>query len=488
MGLGHHNWGMTVETLLNRLRQCPLIASVQASEKSPVDHPETLARLARASVQQGVRLLRLEGIKPVRVIKPEAKIPVIGLLKRKYPGSHVYITPTIQDAESMADLGCEIVAFDATSRARPHGQEVGAIIDRMKSRKVLTMADCDSVEAAVEAERMGADLVGTTLAGYTSARGLTDGPDLELLREIVNAVKIPVLAEGRYANRWEVEAALRIGAKGVVVGGALNDPVKQTKALMPTPRPGGKVGAVDLGGTWMRFAVFGEDWNLELVEREPLAATGAARVAWVRDRIAHHQVVRVGVSTAGIIDPATGEVWTAKEYLMPDHVGTVWTSKTLGVPVVAHGDGHVTAWGHACLPQFAGKRVATLAIGTGVGCGFIQEGRIWSGKRGEYPRINDLPTAEGSTYEELLGGVSISSAPSQEQQARGVKALEGAVKALQDLYFPDAIVIAGGVGTSPWLAPHVARVGAELTPFGHDAGLHGAAALALFLPAGVPII
>jgi putative N-acetylmannosamine-6-phosphate epimerase len=274
---GLHNLGMTVETLLNRLRQCPLIASVQASEKSPVDHPETLARLARASVQQGVRVLRLEGVKSVRVIKPEAKLPVIGLLKRRYPGSEVYITPTIQDAESMADLGCEIVAFDATSRERPHGQKVGEVIERLKSRKVLAMADCDSLESAVQAERLGADIVGTTLGGYTSAHGLTVGPDLELLRSIVAAVKIPVLAEGRFTQRWEVEAALRIGAVGVVVGGALNDPVKQTKALLPSARPGGKVGAVDLGGTWMRFAVFGQDWTLETIEREALAPTIRSR-------------------------------------------------------------------------------------------------------------------------------------------------------------------------------------------------------------------
>ena len=362
------------------------------------------------------------------------------------------------------------------------------LIPRLKSRKVLAMADCDCLESAIEAERLGADVIGTTLAGYTPARAATAGPDLELLREIVSAVKIPVLAEGRFSARWQIEAALRIGARGVVVGGALNDPVKLTRALKPSVSPSGPVGAVDLGGTWMRFAVFGADWTLQSVEREKLAPTGAARVEWVRDRIAHHQVVRVGLSTAGITDPATGEVWAAKEYLMPDHVGTVWTSGTLGVPVVAHGDGHATAWAHACLPRYAGKRVATLAIGTGVGCGFVESGRIWSGRRGEYPRVNDLPTAEGRTYEELLGGVSISASPSEEQQAMGVKALEGAVKALRDLYFPDAVVIAGGVGTSPWLAPHVERVGAELTPFGGDAGLYGAAALALYLPDGIGIL
>jgi putative N-acetylmannosamine-6-phosphate epimerase len=473
---------MTVETLLARFRQCPLVASVQASEKSPVDHPETLARLARASVKEGVRVLRLEGIKNVRTIKPEAKLPVIGLLKRRYEGSDVYITATIQDAESMVDLGCEVVAFDGTARPRPHGQTVAAIVERLKSRKTLAMADCDSVESARYAEAAGADIIGTTLAGYTDARPLTIGPDLELLREIVNAVKIPVIAEGRFSQRWEVEAALRIGAKAVVVGGALNDPVKQTLALKPSPTPKGKIGAVDLGGTWMRFAIFDPDWKLIEIEREKLAPTGAERVAWVRDRIAHHQVEKVGVSTAGIVDPATGEVWNAKEYLMPDHVGTWWNEQTLGVPTAVHGDGHATAWAHACLPQFAGKRVATLAIGTGVGCGFVEQGRIWSGRRGEYPRVNDLPTAEGGTYEELLGGISLTSDPTDEQQKRAVIALEGAVKALHDMYFPDSIVIAGGVGTSPWLAPHVERVGAHLTPFGHDAGLHGAAALALYPP------
>jgi predicted NBD/HSP70 family sugar kinase len=347
----------------------------------------------------------------------------------------------------------------------------------------LAMADCDTLEAAAAASAAGADLVGTTLSGYTAGSVLVDGPDLELVRAIAAQVKTPLVAEGRYTARWQVEAALRAGATGVVVGGALNDPVKQTRSLwprLPSPDPGKSVGAVDIGGTWLRFAVFDTSWTLQTVDRIPLPKVGVERVAWVKAQIEASGVHRCGVSTAGEIDPSTGIVWRAKEHLIPDHVGLEFSQRSLGIPTVAWGDGHATAWAHACLPQFAGRRVATLAIGTGVGCGFVQEGTIWAGRKGEYPRINDLPTKEGGSYEDLLGGIHLTATPNDEQRARAVLALEGAVSALHGLYFPDDLVLAGGVGLSDWLAPEIARLGAVPSPLGHDAGLYGAAALALY--------
>jgi putative N-acetylmannosamine-6-phosphate epimerase len=449
-----------------------------------LDHEETLLRLARASVDEGVTVLRLEGLKNVRTIKSALSMPTIGLLKRRYPGSDVYITPTAQDADTMIELGCEIIAIDATRRPRPRKTDLDKLIAHIKRRKALVMADCDTLQNAILAADAGADIIGTTMAGYTPDRATTVGPDLELLREIVRAVDVPVIAEGRYSQRWEVETALRIGAAGVVVGGALNDPVKQTRALMPRvpflrlgERP---VGAIDIGGTWLRFGVFGTDWQIQTIDRTPNPPLRADRIAWIRERIEAHDVARVGIGTGGIVDPSTGEVWTAKEYLMPDHIGIRFDEETLGVPTFAHGDGHATAWGHACLPQYAGRRVATLALGTGVGCGFVENGRIWAGRRGEYPRINDLPAAGGATYEGLLGGINLTPSPSETQMEAGIAALEGAIKALRDLYFPDDIVIAGSVGLSPWLAPHLERLGAVASPFGGDAGLYGAAALALF--------
>ena len=470
---------MKLPFLLEKLRAAPLVASVQASP-GPLDHEDTLLRLAKASAQMGVGVLRLEGVKAVRKLMPGLGLPVIGLLKRRYPGSEVYITPTAQDVDSLLDLGCHIIAIDGTLRARPKEQTFEQLVERVHRRKGLVMADCDSLESAMAAAAAGADLVGTTLAGYTDARPMTDGPDFEVLREIIRGVGVPVIAEGRFSQRWQVDVALRMGAVAVTVGGALNDPVKQTRALWPSLRTQGPVGAVDIGGTWLRYAHFDADWQMIDVQRVEYPKTRIERLRWIHDRIEETGVKAVGVSTGGIVDPRTGEVWTAKEYLMPDHVGIVFDEENLGVPTFAFGDGHASAWGTANLPQYAGRRVATLALGTGVGCGFVQSGKIWCGRRGEYPRINDLPASGGETYEKLLGGLNLTKTPTDAQKSDALKALEGAVQALRDLYFPDDVVVCGSVGLSEWLAPELARLGASHSPFGSDAGLYGAAALALF--------
>ena len=471
---------MKLPALLARLREAPLVASVQASP-GPLDHEDTLLRLARASLQEGVSVVRLEGVKTIRKLMPVMGVPVIGLLKRDYPDSDVYITPTAQDVDAMLDLGVSVVALDGTGRPRPKGHTMESLIARIHRRKTLAMADCDSLASATAAAVAGADVIGTTLGGYTDAHPMTDGPDLELLREIVHAVNVPVIAEGRFTERWQIDAALRIGAVAVTVGGALNDPVKRTRALWPSSVDhGGEIGAVDIGGTWLRFATFSEDWTMGEVQRTPYPATRIERLAWIRERIEESGVRAVGLSTGGVVDPRTGEVWKAKEYLMPDHVGIVFDRENLGVPTFAYGDGHASAWGSANLPQYAGRRVATLALGTGVGCGFVERGGIWAGGRGEYPRINDLPAPGGATYESLLGGLHLGKEPTDDQKADAVKALGGALDALNDLYFPDDVVVCGSVGLSPWLAPEVARLGAHLSPFGADAGLYGAAALALF--------
>lgn len=466
--------------VLDLLKSCPLVASVQADPGTPCAEPETLARMAQASLDQGVRVLRLQGVENIRHVRAKTGAPTIGLIKRRYEGSDVYITATAAEVRALLELGCEIIALDGTARPRPV-ETLAELIEMIHAGGALVMADCDTAESARFAAALGADLVGTTLAGYTADRSLTDGPDLELLREIRDTVAVPIIAEGRYSQRWHVEAALRVGATAVVVGGALNDPIKQTRALMPVPVPGDQqVGAVDIGGTWLRFGLFDADWQLTSIDRTPNPGDKRQCLAWIRERIEAHAVSRVGVGTGGIVDPHSGQVWTAKEYLMPDHIGIVFNEETLGVPTHAFGDGHATAWGHACLPRFAGRRVATLALGTGVGAGYVQDGRIWAGRKGEYPRINDLPTAGGATYEDLLGGLHLTREPDEAQKARAVAALEGALEAVRHLYFPDDVVVAGSVGLSPWLAPHLERLGATPSPFGPDAGLHGAAALALF--------
>lgn len=471
---------MTVTELVGLLAQCPLVASAQASPNSPTEHPDTLARLALASVREGVRLLRMQGRENISAGRRLTRTPCIGLIKRDYPDSDIYITATSAEVREVLSAGAEIVALDGTPRARPHGELLRDLVVAAHEAGALVLADVDSLESAKYATEAGVDLVSTTLAGYTPSRAATKGPDLVLLREIVRDVAVPVLAEGRFAEPWQVNAALQIGAAGVVVGGALNDPEKTTRRMLPPKAPSGNVGAVDIGGTWLRFGAFSPDWNLTEVARTPNPPKRQDRLAWIREQVARFGAVAVGIGTGGIVDPATGLCWTAKEYLMPDQIGILFDEAATGVATVAHGDGHATAWGHACLPQFAGTRVATLALGTGVGCGFVQDGRIWAGPRGEYPRVNDLPTPSGDTVEGLLGGINLTSQPDEEQKRAAVEAFECALSAVRNLYFPDHVVVGGSVGLSDWMRPHLERLGCEPTPFGSDAGLYGAAALAIF--------
>lgn len=453
---------------------------MQASPNSPVDSPEVLSALAEASRQEGVTLLRLQGFDNIRTVTSVTGLPSIGLIKRNYDGFDVYITATQKEVQEVADSGASVVALDATPRPRPFGEKLEDLVAQAHRLGLLVLGDIDSVESASYAVQCGADMVSTTLAGYTLERTPTVGPDLEMLRQVVQAVSIPVLGEGRFTASWEVEAALRTGAVGVIVGGALNDPMKQTRALLPVKTKEGRIGAVDIGGTWLRFAVFNCEWNLLNATRVPNPGERKVLLQWIRSQIQESGVGSVGVSTGGVVDPSNGEVWMAKEYLMRDHVGVRFNEETLGVPTNAFGDGHATAWAHANRAEYAGKRVATLAIGTGVGAGFVREGKLWAGRKGEYPRINDLPTSSGESFESLLGGINLTSTPTSEQMQKAVSALEEAITIIRNIYFPDEIVVAGSVGLSSWMIPHLSRLKVKPSPFGPDAGLFGAASLTLY--------
>jgi putative N-acetylmannosamine-6-phosphate epimerase/predicted NBD/HSP70 family sugar kinase len=466
-----------LSNLLAMLKDCPVIASVQASDRSAVDYPETLLQLAQASIDQGVEVIRLQGAENIRFIKGKLSVPVIGLIKKAHPGSEIYITPTKHEVKRLLALECDIIALDASTEPRPDGSSFYDLVGLIQTQGRLAMADCDSEEAVDNAIHSHANIVSTTLAGYTKARPMTTGPDFELIRYAVSKGAF-VIAEGRFTQRWQVEAALAIGAKGVVVGGAINDPVKQTRALTPVSRAYDKVGAIDLGGTWLRFGFFDRG---ELKEVRKVARPDGAqqRIDWIRSQVKELKVDRLGIGTGGTLDPSTGEIWEAKD-IIPGHKGSVLNSDAFGVPTVALNDGLATAWGHYCHPSLAGKRVATLALGTGVGAGFVSEGRILCGRRGEYLRINDLYLPNGKTIEAVLGGASLTAEPTPAQREAAIEAFTFAVDHLRKSYFPDEVVVCGSVGLSDWLRPAVDASGCVVSPYGEEAGLMGAYQLAYY--------
>ena len=472
---------MTLDALLATLDSVPLVASVQASPGSPLNDPGVLLRMAKASLQEGVKVLRLEGAENISLIRKETGAACIGLIKRRYEDSEVYITPTNAEVEELLATGCEVVSLDTTERNRPGDEDLGALIEKCHAAGRLVMADCDTFSAGHNAVDHGADILGPTLAGYTPDTTLTQGPDLPTLQSLLDLHR-PTLAEGRYQEEWHIEAALRLGACGVVVGGALNDPVKQTRRFLSAaarhPRP---VAAFDLGGTWMRFGSFSASWELVESDWVQMPATHTKRLDWMNEKVLRARVDRAGVSSGGIIDPESGQVLSAKG-IIP---GLEKASLKLDAQTFALNDGLAQAWGHACYPLFAGKSVATLALGTGVGTGFVHHYEFVPVRSGYPGGINDLFTSEGKTIEELCGGAALGKEATEEQRLAAVHAAKEAVRVIESVYAPEIIVVSGGVGLSEWMLDALVEGNVQPTPFGHDAGLYGAAALALFPPRGV---
>lgn len=200
-----------------------LIVSCQAYPGEPMRDPDTMRRVAQAAVAGGAAALRLQGIEDIRQTVVAVDVPVVGLWKDGADG--VFITPTLDHARSVARAGAGVVALDGTRRPRPDGRTLAETIAALRGEHdVLVMADCGSVEDAVAAEEAGADLLGTTLAGYSGDRPRTPGPDLELITQIAARCARPVVAEGRFHTPEHAAAGLAAGAHSVCVGTAITHP------------------------------------------------------------------------------------------------------------------------------------------------------------------------------------------------------------------------------------------------------------------------
>jgi N-acylglucosamine-6-phosphate 2-epimerase len=207
-----------------------LVVSVQAPEGSPLGETSHMVAMARAAEAGGAAGVRSEGGADIAAIRAAVALPIIGLRKRRVPGSDVYITPELADAHEVAAAGADVVAVDGTLRPRPGDVSPGdfiAALTRELPQPVL--ADVDSLEAGAAAREAGAAAVATTLAGYTHGSAPPAEPDLELVARLAAGLDCPVLAEGRYGTPESVRAALEAGAFAVVVGAAISDPVALTR-------------------------------------------------------------------------------------------------------------------------------------------------------------------------------------------------------------------------------------------------------------------
>ncbi|SFB21887.1 Putative N-acetylmannosamine-6-phosphate epimerase [Cohnella sp. OV330] len=90
----------------------------------------------------------------------------------------------------------------------------------------------------MRAQSLGFDCVGTTLHGYTlhTAGGKLYADDFRFLREVVQAVTAPVIAEGNVLTPEMLQRCLELGAYSTVVGGAITRPNEITRRFVEAIR------------------------------------------------------------------------------------------------------------------------------------------------------------------------------------------------------------------------------------------------------------
>jgi len=209
-----------------------LIVSCQAEEGSPFYEPGLMARFARAAELGGAVGVRAKW-PDIAAIRQMCSLPIIGIDKVYLEGYEVYITPRFEDAARIAEAGASIIALDCTPRPRPGGVTMAGLVGRIKDElRLPVMADIATVAEAIAAEEAGADIVATTLSGYTSYAPRGEGPDWGLLEAIIRAVAAPVIAEGGIATPAEARCALDLGAWAVVVGTAITRPTEMAKRFV----------------------------------------------------------------------------------------------------------------------------------------------------------------------------------------------------------------------------------------------------------------
>ena len=206
-------------SLLDLLRG-QLIVSIQPAAGSPMRTPSIVAAMAQASILAGAGGVRIESVADIGAVRAVTGAPIIGLVKRQEPGFAPYITPTRADVEAILAAGADIVAFDATLRARP--EPLAQMIAAIHRGGGVAMADCADIADARNARDLGCEILATTLCGYTAPTVGVTLPALALCAQIA-ALGAFTICEGGIASPQALASAQMAGADAMVVGTALTN-------------------------------------------------------------------------------------------------------------------------------------------------------------------------------------------------------------------------------------------------------------------------
>jgi putative N-acetylmannosamine-6-phosphate epimerase/predicted NBD/HSP70 family sugar kinase len=389
-----------------------LVVSCQAAPGDPLEDTDTIRRIARAVVAAGAVGLRVNSPEHIAAIRKDSTLPIIGIQKRYSKGA-IHITPDFASAAALAAAGASIIALDCTDRAWPDGEPWRSLIERIHSELELpVMADIATLEEALAAADAGADMVGTTLQGYTERTRTNHSFNWSLLADMVTQIHVPVVAEGHISFPEEARRALSVGAWCVIIGSAITRPatIADTfirainKRAVATPAIG-----VDIGGTSIKAGLVDPAGEVSLITQVPTQASGGREViaAGLCEAIrqilsdAHAQGIQpsgLGIASAGAIDAQDGSVFAATDNL-PGWAGFQLRSFAEGrfnLPTWVVNDAHaaVLAELHFGLGRSLSDFVA-ITLGTGIGGGVVCGRKLLSGRHGFAGSIGHHVIREG---------------------------------------------------------------------------------------------
>ena len=214
-------------SIINRLEH-KVVVSVQAMPSEPLYLEKCMVAMMKSVIKGGAGALRVAGARDVKNAKHLSDI-----IPKNWQ-EIVYITPTLKEVISLVDAGADVIAFDGTMRQREGGCTLAEIIKYIRINKRTSMADISTVEEGINAAKLGADILSTTLSGYTlESKGVSQTePDFKLLEELVKETDKPVVLEGRIWEPWQVDKAFELGAHCVVIGSAITRPQLITKRFV----------------------------------------------------------------------------------------------------------------------------------------------------------------------------------------------------------------------------------------------------------------
>lgn len=221
---------MTNQEIMEQIRG-RLIVSCQALKEEPLYSSYIMGRMAYAAMLGGASGIRANTVEDITEIQKTVNLPIIGIIKEVYEGSEVYITPTMKEVDALVACGCDIIATDATKRARPKEMALDAFFQEVRNKypAQLFMADCSSIEEGIHAAELGFDLIGTTMSGYTPYTKGAKLPNVDMIKELVQKSGKPVIAEGGIWCPEDLVNVLEAGAFAAVVGTAITRPMDITK-------------------------------------------------------------------------------------------------------------------------------------------------------------------------------------------------------------------------------------------------------------------